>query len=83
MGFRKISADLKRAAMRLYDQEILGVNAIVQCLQISRRTFYRVRQLWLTTGDVVRHTNGIHGRPRILHRDDMDYLRRIIRHSPD
>jgi transposase len=77
MGFRKISRDLKLAAMRMYDQEILPVGAIINCLQISRRTFYRILDLWITTGDVVR------GRPRILHFDDIDYLRRIIRHRPD
>ena len=83
MGFRKISRDLKLAAMRIHDHGILPVGTIIDCLQISRRTFYRILDLWVTTGDVVRHTNGIRGRPRILHFDDIDYLRRIIRHRPD
>ena len=83
MGFRKISCNLKLAAMRMYNQGILPVGAIIDCLQISRRTFYRILDLWITTGDVVRHTNGVRGRPRILHFDDIDYLRRIIRHRPD
>lgn len=83
MGFRKISRDLKLATMRMYNQGILPVGAIIDCLQISRRTFYRILDLWITTGDVVRHTNGVRGRPRILHFDDIDYLRRIIRHRPD
>ena len=83
MGFRKISRDLKLAAMRIHDQGILPVAAIIDCLQISRRTFCRILDLWVTTGDVVRHTNGVRGRPRILHFDDIDYLRRIIRHRPD
>ena len=83
MGFRKISRDLKLAAMRIHDQGILPVGAIIDCLQISRRTFYRILNLWVTTGDVVCHTNGVRGRPRILHHDDIDYLRRIIRHRPD
>ena len=83
MGFHKISRDLKLAAMHMHDQEILPVGAIIDCLQISRRTFYRILDLWVTTGDVVYHTNGVRGRPRILHFDDVDYLRRIIRHRPD
>jgi len=83
MGFRKISRDLKLAAMRMHDQGILPVGTIIDCLQISRRTFYRVLELWITTGDVVRRTHGVRGRHRILHFDDIDYLRRIIRHRPD
>jgi len=31
----------------------------------------------------VRHTNGVRGRPRLLHFDDIDYLRQIIRARPD
>ena len=70
--------------MRIHDQGILSVGAIIiDCLQISQRTFYRILNLWVTTGDVVRHTNGIRGRPQILHHDDIDCLRHIIRHRPD
>ena len=83
MPYRKISRDLKLAAMRMHDQEILSVADIIDCLNISRRTFYRILDLWRTTGDVVRYTNGVRGRPRLLHFDDIDYLRRIIRARPD
>jgi transposase len=83
MGFRKISRDLKLAAMRMHDRGILPVDAIIDCLQISRRTFYRILNLWVTQGDVVRCAFGVRGRPRILGFDDIDYLRRIIRHRPD
>ena len=83
MPFRKISRDLKLAAMRMHELGILTVAQIIDCLQISHRTFYRVLELWDTTGDVVRHTNGVRGRPRCLHFDDIDYLNRIIKHRPD
>jgi transposase len=83
MPYRKISRDLKLAAMRMHEHGILSVAQITDCLQISRRTFYRVLELWHTTGDVVQHTNGVRGRPRILHFDDIDYLNRIIKHRPD
>ena len=83
MGFHKISRDLKLAAMRMHDQGILPVHTIIDCLQISRWTFYNVLELWITTGDVIRHTHGVRGRPRILHSDNIDYLRHIIRHRPD
>jgi len=83
MGFRKISRDLKLAAMWMHDQGILPVGAIIDCLQISQCTFYRILDLWITTGDIVCRTHGVRGRPQILHFDDIDYLRRIIRHCPD
>jgi transposase len=83
MPFRKISRDLKLAAVRMHEQNILSVASIIECLQISRRTFYRVLDLWNTTGDVVQHTNGARGRLRILKFEDIVYLKRIIKHRPD
>jgi len=83
MPYRKISRDLKLAAVRLYEQGLLPLSDILDCLQISRRTFYRVLELWHTTGDVVRHTNGVRGRPRLLHFNDVDYLKRIVNARPD
>jgi transposase len=83
MPFRKISKDLKVAAMRMYDADLLPLATILDFLNMSRRTFFRVRALWIETGDVVRQTNGIKGRPRLLHFTDIDYLKRLIRHRPD
>ena len=83
MPYRKISRDLKLAAMRMHEAGILSVAQIIDCLQISRRTFYRVLGLWINTGDVIQHTNGVRGRPRLLHFDDINYLIRIIKHRPD
>jgi transposase len=83
MPFRKISRDLKLAAVRMHEQNILSVASIIDCLQISRSTFYRVLDLWNTTGNVVRHTNGVRGRPRIFNFEDIVYLKRIIKHRPD
>jgi hypothetical protein len=79
----KYSRDLKLAAIRLYEQGLLPFADIIDCLQISRRTFHCVLELWHSTGDVVRHTSGVHGRPRLLHFDDIDYLKRIINGCPD
>ena len=83
MPYRKISRDVKLAAIRLYEGDFLELEDILDCLRLSRRTFYRILDLWRTTGDVVRRTYGIRGRPRILHFNDIDYLKRIIRHRPD
>ena len=69
--------------MCIHKHGILSVAQIIDCLQISHRTFYRVLELWHTTGDIIQHTNGVHGHPRILHFDDIDYLNRIIKHHPD
>jgi hypothetical protein len=83
MLFRKISKDVKVAAMRMYDADLLPLGTILDFLDMSRRTFFRVRTLWIETGDVVRQTDGIKGQPRLLHFTDIDYLKRLIRHCPD
>ena len=83
MPFRKISRDIKLAAIRLYERDLLPLVDILDCLQLSKRTFYRVLHLWNTTGDVVHHAHGLRGRRRILCYDDLEYLKRLIRHRPD
>ena len=69
--------------MRLYEDDILSKPAIIDYLNISSRTFDRVLALWNATGEVVRETNGVRGRPRNLHFSDVEYLKRLIRHRPD
>jgi len=83
MPFRKISRDLKLAAVRIYEHNLLPLHHILDCLQISESTFYCVLKLWNETGDVVRHNFGIRGQPCVLHFDDIDYLKRLIKHRPD
>ena len=83
MPFCKISCDLKLAAVRLYEGNHLPLDDILDCLQISASTFYCVLSLWNTTGNVVRHTFGIRGHPRILHFDDVDYLKHLIKAHPN
>ena len=83
MPFRKISRDLKLAAVHLHEQGLLPLADILDCLNISRRTFYHVLGLWHATGDVVHHTNGVCGQPQLLHFDDVNYLKRLIKARPD
>ncbi|PPQ78673.1 hypothetical protein CVT24_002262 [Panaeolus cyanescens] len=83
MPFKKISRDIKLAAMRLYDDNILPKDVILHYLNFSSRTFDRIHALWVATGDVVRHTNGVRGRPRILHFSDVEYLKQLVRHRPN
>jgi transposase len=84
MPFRKISRDVKIAAINLYDINIFTVEDLCHIVGFSQRTFWRIRRLWTDTGDVVTHKYGYqHGRTRILHIEDIQYLLRLIRHRPD
>ncbi|KAF8799510.1 hypothetical protein BYT27DRAFT_7050612, partial [Phlegmacium glaucopus] len=83
MPYRKISRDLKLAAMNLYDRGLISLDDILDCVGFSERTFYRVLSLWRETGNVVKHTYGLHSRPRFLVSDDLQYLLRLVRHRPD
>jgi len=69
--------------MDMHKLGILSVAQLIDCLQILHYTFYRVLELWITTGDVVWHTNGVHGHPRLCHFYDIYYLNHIIKHHPD
>jgi len=80
---RRISRDVKVAAMRLYERNLLGLSDILDTCGFSRRTFYRVLKLWRTTGDVVSHPTSIRGQKRLLDREDLDYLLELIHATPD
>lgn len=83
MPYRRISQDLKLAAMNLYECELIPLEDLLDCVGFSKRTFYRVLKLWRETGDVVKHTHGLRGRPRLLVFDDVQFLLRLVRHRPD
>ena len=83
MPFSKILCDLKLVAVRLYQGNHLPLDDILDCLKMSESTFYRVLSLWNTTGDIVRHTFGICGHPWVLHFDDVDYLKWLVKACPD
>lgn len=83
MPYRKISPDVKIAAIRLYERELLPLEDILDCCRFSRCTFFRILWLWRTTGDVVNYTYGCRGKHRILVTDDVQYLLRLVRHHPD
>ncbi|KAH7903186.1 hypothetical protein BJ138DRAFT_974953, partial [Hygrophoropsis aurantiaca] len=81
--YRKISRDVKIAAMNIYERRILRLDQILECLGFSESTFWRTWKIWRETGDVVKHTYGVPGRPRLLHFDDLNYLLRLVNHRPD
>ena len=80
---RRIPREIKEAAIRLYEANVLPLAAILDYLRLSRATFFRTYAIWRATGDVVRPMNGRRGRPRILHFSDVDYLKTLIQHRPD
>lgn len=83
MPYRNIPRAIKISAIRLYEDEILPKPLILEYLGLSSRTFDRVLALWNSTGDVVKQASGVHGRPRLLHYTDIEYLRRLIQHRPN
>jgi len=81
--YRKVSRDLKLCAIKMYELDILPLWLILDCVGFSLLTFYRILDLWVTTGDIVAHNFGTPGRSRLLHFDDVEYLVWLIRHRPD
>lgn len=79
-----IPRDLKVCAIKLYENGLLDLEDILDCVGFSERTFYRTLACWRETGDVVPHKFGsFAGRPRLLLYDDVDYLLCLVRHRPD
>ena len=83
MAYRKISHDVKLAAIRLYERRLLRLQEILDCCSISKRTWFRILKLWRETGDVVNHPTGIRARARQLDHEDLDYLLQLICSNPD
>ena len=71
------------AAFGLYEQDLLPLVDILDCLQMSERTLYQILNLRNNTDDVVRHTFGIRGRPCIHHFDNINYLKQLLKAHPD
>ncbi|KAG2050056.1 hypothetical protein BDR06DRAFT_892370, partial [Suillus hirtellus] len=83
MGNRKISPDLKLAAVRLHKRGILTTREILECVGFSRRTFLRICKLYRETGDVVKPRSEYIGQPRALNIEDVAYLTELVQHCPD
>lgn len=83
MPGRHISCDVKVAAVRLHERDLLDVNDILDCCGFSCRTWFRVLKLWRETGDVVSPRMGQPGRKRLLICEDLDYLLTLIRDNSD
>ncbi|KAF8240971.1 hypothetical protein L208DRAFT_1015839, partial [Tricholoma matsutake] len=80
--FRKISRDVKIAALNLYENDTLPLSDILACVGFSKCTFYCVLKLWRESFVSHRHSNRM-GQPRLLHYDDIQYLLHLVQHQPD
>lgn len=80
---RRISKDLKEAAIKLYLRGYLELPVILECCGLSRATFFRALKLYRETGEVARPRAGLDGRPRKLHQEDLQYILSLVRARPD
>jgi len=83
MGYHRISRDVKIAAIKLYERDLLDLGDILDCCGLSERTFYRILKLWRETGDVIHPSRSLPGRLRSLDHNDVQYLLRLIQENPD
>ncbi|KAG0695733.1 hypothetical protein DFH29DRAFT_984880 [Suillus ampliporus] len=77
MANRKISRDVKLAAIRLYEQGILRLHEILEC------SWLLTTHLYERTGDVIKPRSAFTGRPRNLNLEDVQYLVELVHHHPD
>ena len=83
MPNRQISRDVKIAAIKLHERELLQLPDILDCCGFSERTFYRILKLWRDTGDVVSPNPSLRGRPRLLDREDISYVISLVCANPE
>ncbi|KAJ7075383.1 hypothetical protein B0H15DRAFT_791910 [Mycena belliarum] len=82
MPNRRISDDLKEAALRLEDRGRDTTKQILKIVQFSKSTLVRARRRKLLTGRVAKAVAHGRGRPRTLAEQDADYLVRLAKHKP-
>jgi len=81
--YRKISRDVKIAAIKLHERELLALEDILSCCGFSESTFFRILKLWCETGDVVGEKSTLSGRLRHLNYNDSQYLIQLVKENPD
>lgn len=81
--YHRLSRDVKLAAVRLWEGNLLALPDILNCCNFSRATFYRIMNLWQETGDVVSHRNPSYRQNRLLDGTDIQYLKQLIEENPD
>ena len=82
MVYRKISADLKECALRLWE---LGydLSFIAESLCVSRTSMYRWRKLFEDLQNVEQPASPIKGRPRIIARAVLTAIQEVYKNEAD
>ena len=83
MPYHFIPRAVKISAMKLHERELLDLDTILDVMEMTRSTFFRVQKLWRETGDVISPKASLRGRLRILNYDDIQYLLVLIEQNPD
>ena len=78
MSCRKISCDVKIAAIKLYEQDILTLDDILDCCGFLKSTFYWILKQGRETRDIVHPLRSLQGHPRTFDHDDVQYLLCLI-----
>lgn len=81
MGNRRISDDLKDAALRMANKGY-ATKEILSITQISKSTIYRTQRRKRATGSVAKIQAIGRGRPRTFTQHDIQFLIRLARHNP-
>ena len=81
MEYCVISWDVKIAAVRLYECELLGLENILDCFSCC--TWFRVLRIWCETGDVIMEKSSLWGCLCNIDQDNLCYLLMVIRNNPD
>ncbi|KAG2354126.1 hypothetical protein BDR07DRAFT_1226717, partial [Suillus spraguei] len=80
----RISHDIKLAAIRLHERELLSLPDILDCCGFSEGTWFRILKLWRETDVVNPHPHRVlRGCVRALDREDIDCLLCFVRQNPD
>jgi transposase len=82
MPNRYVSPGLKLAAIRLFEAGEMEFDAILRVVGFSKATFYRAYDIWRECGHVCKPRSPHLGRPRLLVREDINYLLELIRARP-
>jgi hypothetical protein len=85
MPYHRLSDDLKHAAIRLHNRELISTTDILDAVGFSHTTFFRVLKLHRETGHVSK-PKGLrrrHGKPRALNFSDVHYLLELVKQQPD
>jgi len=83
MGNRRISPDVKLAAICLYEHQLLPLRQILECVGFSRHTFFRILNLFNETGEVAKPRSLALSRPRVFNHEDLNYLLQLVYHQPN